>query len=154
MTFQPNLFTTAADARAFMAAGKATVTLRSKATGARFTYKIKASQDGNIHFVSVLSGPDNENTYSYFGYIRRGVFFHGGAKARAGLDAPCVRAFSWTWGRLQVDRLPSEVEIWHEGRCGRCNRKLTVPASIANGIGPECATREISSSGRFMAEAV
>jgi len=45
------------------------------------------------------------------------------------------------------------LEIWHEGRCGRCNRKLTVPASIALGIGPECGQREHSLSQRFMAEA-
>lgn len=28
------------------------------------------------------------------------------------------------------------------GVCRRCNRKLTVPASIESGIGPECAGRE------------
>jgi hypothetical protein len=33
------------------------------------------------------------------------------------------------------------VEFWHEGKCCRCGRKLTVPASIASGIGPECATK-------------
>lgn len=29
-----------------------------------------------------------------------------------------------------------------EGRCARCGRKLTVPASIANFMGPECAGRK------------
>jgi hypothetical protein len=149
-----NLFTTASDARAFMAAGKATVTLQSKATGVRFTYKIGVSEDGQIHFVSLLRGADNETAFSYFGYIRRGVFFHGAAKAKVAHDAPSVKAFSWAWRALQLDVLPAALEIWHEGRCGRCNRKLTVPTSIANGIGPECATRELGMSARFMAEAV
>ncbi len=27
----------------------------------------------------------------------------------------------------------------YEGRCSRCGRKLTVPASIHHGLGPECA---------------
>lgn len=31
------------------------------------------------------------------------------------------------------------VEVWHEGSCGRCGRKLTVPSSIETGLGPECA---------------
>lgn len=30
------------------------------------------------------------------------------------------------------------VEIWHEGKCGRCGRQLTVPESIESGFGPEC----------------
>jgi len=150
---QRNLFTSAANARAFMAAGKATVTLQSRRTDTRFTYKITASQDGNIHFVKVLTGADNESSYSYFGYIRRGVFFHGGTKAKAGYDAPSVRAFDWTWKMLARDELPALLEIWHEGRCGRCNRKLTVPSSIALGIGPECGQREHSLAQQFMAEA-
>lgn len=28
-----------------------------------------------------------------------------------------------------------------EGRCARCGKELTVPASIHNGLGPECAKR-------------
>jgi hypothetical protein len=30
------------------------------------------------------------------------------------------------------------LEVWHEGRCGRCGRALTVPESVERGIGPEC----------------
>lgn len=145
---QPNLFTTAADARAFAQAGNATLTLRSKTTGTRFTYKIQAPIENDVRqlnsamrFVKVLTGADNENSYSYLGYIRRGVFFHGGAKAKVGRETPSAMAFIWTWMKLQQDVLPESVEIWHEGRCGRCARKLTVPASIATGFGPECADR-------------
>lgn len=131
--------TTAADARRFLEAGNATVTVRSRATGNRFTYRVRKSQDGAISFVSLLKGPDNESSYAYFGYVRRGVFFHGGQKARVGRDAPSAKGFEWLWKSLQQDHMPSTVEVWHEGRCGRCNRKLTVPSSIASGIGPDCA---------------
>jgi hypothetical protein len=34
--------------------------------------------------------------------------------------------------------LGATLEFWHEGRCGRCGRRLTVPDSIASGYGPEC----------------
>jgi len=123
----------------FMLAGNATVTLRSAQTNARFTFRIRASEDGRIHFVSLLNGPDNETAYAYFGYIRRGVFFHGGAKAKVGADAPSAKAFSWSWMKLSQNTMPPKLEIWHEGRCGRCARKLTVPESVASGFGPECA---------------
>ena len=33
------------------------------------------------------------------------------------------------------------VQVWHEGRCGKCGRKLTVPESLTSGLGPECAGR-------------
>ena len=151
---QSSPFQTAEAARQFILAGNATITLRSKATDARFTYKIRAKDDGAIHFVSLLRGADNESDFSYFGYIRRGVFFHGGHKARVNRDAPSAAGFEWAWKSLVRDHLPVTLEIWHEGRCGRCGRKLTVPSSIANGIGPECAERVgfASMSRTFIAE--
>lgn len=145
----PNLFDTAEQARRFMRAGNATVTLRSKATDTRFTYKIQAPAENDrrncqsdMRFVKVLTGSDNDNSYAYLGYIRRDVFFHGGHKTRIGADAPSALAFSWTWRQLACGVLPDRVlEIWHGGRCGMCGRKLTVPSSIAAGIGPDCAER-------------
>jgi hypothetical protein len=40
-------------------------------------------------------------------------------------------------------KTPAEVdlEVWHEGRCGACGRRLTVPESIERGLGPECYGR-------------
>lgn len=144
-------FEDAQSAMAFMMAamaGKAaTVTFVSKATQARFTYKISRPQprDGEqedlgngMRFVSVLNGPDNWSNYQYFGYIRRGVFFHGRAKAKVGENAPSVKAFDWAWRQLAQGNMPSSLEVWHEGKCGRCGRKLTVPSSIRSGFGPEC----------------
>lgn len=166
---QSHPFTSAEAARTFVLGGNATVTLRSKATDTRFTYKIQAPHNpGNegtnaarnvnsdFRFVKVLTGADNETSYSYLGYIRRGVFFHGGSKTRVGWDAPSHKAFAWGWKALARDILPDAMEVWHEGRCGRCNRKLTVPSSIASGMGPECAERTgvAALSRDFRAEAV
>ena len=141
-----NMFTTPAAARAFVLGGNATVTLVSLKTGARFTYKIKAgiNPDDEIFFVSLLNGPDNEADFKYLGRIARGTFWAGRKTPRPGdigKDAPSTKAFSWVWDFLVRDRMPG-VEIWHEGRCGRCNRKLTVPASIKSGFGPECVKME------------
>jgi len=136
-------FTTAADARAFITGGNATVTLVSTNTGTRFTYKIRARDEGAMHFVSLLSGPDNENDYRYLGRIDASARFWAGRRnpkpGDVGADAPSSLAFQWAWERLAKGVLLDSLEIWHEGRCGRCNRKLTVPESLKSGLGPECA---------------
>jgi uncharacterized protein DUF6011 len=144
----PHLINSPTRALAFMLAGNATMTLRSKKTGTRFTYRVRANHDGAVHFVALLRGENNEGDRfcqprrrSYFGYVRRGVFHHGGAKAKVEYDASSVKAFSWTFKQITQGEMSNQLEIWHEGRCGRCGRKLTVPESIASGIGPECAEK-------------
>jgi hypothetical protein len=48
--------------------------------------------------------------------------------------------FPWTFARLQAGKaLPASIEIWHEGGCQCCGKRLTVPASIELGMGPDCA---------------
>jgi len=135
-------FTSAESALAFVRAGKATVTLVSVKTGVRFTYRATAKDD--CIFVGLLNGPDNTSDYKYLGRIARGIFWAGRKSPRPGdisPDAPSARGFDWAWRHLVKGELPESLEIWHEGRCGRCSRKLTVPASIASGFGPECAGR-------------
>lgn len=128
-----------ATARRFILGGKAKVTLVSRKTGTRYTYSIKASADGSIHFVALLTGADNESAYSYIGTIRRDVFSHGGRKAKVAYEAPSVRAFAWAWNRIARGIDVSDLlECWHEGQCARCGRTLTVPESIDSGFGPEC----------------
>jgi hypothetical protein len=134
----------------FALAGNARMTLVSKATGTRFTYKISQCDDKEgLWFVSLLRGPDNEADYQYLGTIRENssdkytrYVYAQGLKSRVSREAPSARGFDWAWGYLGRRRgleIPPSLEIWHEGRCGRCNRRLTVPESVARGLGPECA---------------
>jgi hypothetical protein len=135
----------------FVLAGRAKFTLVSKATGARFTFRVSVPKDlepgvDPIHFVSLLTGADNESAYSYFGYVKRGVFYHGRAKAKVAETAPSCKAFVWFFRMLITQQIKplldaGKVEFWHEGACGRCGRTLTVPSSIASGFGPECIGR-------------
>lgn len=130
--------TEAEKARGFILAGRAVLTLVSKRTGARFTYRVQLAKDSDEpFFVSVLTGPTNTTDYEYLGIIRGGQFRTTRA-TRISADAPCAKAFAWSWARLARGELPAELEIWHEGRCGHCGRVLTVPESIADGIGPVC----------------
>jgi hypothetical protein len=128
------------DIRRYALAGKARLTVRSVASGTRFTYRIKSSGGlGPVYFVQVLTGSDNESDYKYLGFIRGGVYIHGGRKSKIGPTAPSNLAFAWFW--RNADALPASAECWHEGCCGRCGRALTVPESIRDGIGPECARK-------------
>jgi hypothetical protein len=141
-------FRNADDALLFARAGKATFTLVSKKTGVRFTFRVsqgtdkETGQKTDTYFVGLLSGPNNEADYSYLGYIRRDVFIAGRRNPKpgdVGPNAPSSKAFAWAWQKLVQGVLPDSLEIWHEGRCGRCARMLTVPSSIESGFGPECA---------------
>lgn len=140
------------DTKQFILAGNATFTVTSKRTGTRFTFKVQKSKDGGRHYAKLLTGPDNENAFQYFGTIfNASTFRHGNPdKTVITQNAPSAMAFAWLWQHLDnvpvkingqvVERPLDLVEIHHEGKCCRCGRKLTVPESIESGIGPECAS--------------
>jgi len=132
--------------------GNATVTIKSKKTGERRTFKIGAKKgEDDFFFVRLLTGPNNDawGDYSYLGIIVR--------DAQTGLldlrlsAKSCVKdrsnasylALAWTLRQLQTNpqNVTSQVEVWHEGRCCACNRPLTVPESIASGFGPICLAK-------------
>jgi hypothetical protein len=129
-----SLITSEADRERFIFGGKAVFTIVSKKTGTRFTYKVKGYPAKKLSFVSVLNGPDNWENYMYIGLIwndrNRGL--RAGNKGHG--DAPSFKALAWLLYHLDSDK----VELWTEGKCCRCNRRLTDPKSIALGIGPEC----------------
>lgn len=138
-------------ARLFALAGNARLTLVSQKTGARFTYRIRAKdvpeKEGaaapdatkTLYFVQLLNGADNTSDYTFLGTIFNGTDYRHGRKSPVSPDAPSAKGFAWAWSYLSKGQLPPGCEVWHEGRCGRCGRALTVPESIASGIGPVCA---------------
>lgn len=139
--------TDVAHAKQFVFAGKAIFTLKSAKSGKHITFKVKKpqtkSERGPSHFVSVLDHADGTGGYSYLGVISGGRFELGRKSPYCGqADAPQVTGAAWLFAQLMHNRLPDQCELWHEGRCGRCGRRLTVPESIASGIGPECAQKE------------
>lgn len=132
----------------FTLAGNATLTLVSKKTGKRYTFKVNKPNDWRaerpIWFVSVLKGADNTSDFGYIGEIRRNSVAAGTTVYNQGRKCwrdwyAASEAFEWFWDRVRNRRqLSDQVEVWHEGKCGRCGRKLTVPESVASGFGPEC----------------
>lgn len=131
----------------FMLAGKAHLTFQSRDTGMRFTYRIELAEERpgytrTCHFVSVLTGPDNSASYEYLGCIFDRRLYSHGQKSRIAMDAPSAVAFAWTWRTLSGGRMHPALAVYHEGRCGRCGRRLTTPQSIETGLGPVCAEKQ------------
>jgi hypothetical protein len=145
---------------AYLLAGRARTTIVSKQTNKRFTYKVEArrtsprregeTEEGyavrkaralrGVRFVMVMTGADNENDYTYIGHISEDRRFRLDRRSRLATETPSVRAWRWFW-RVLRERHDSldQCEVWHDGRCARCGRLLTVPDSVARGLGPVCA---------------
>ena len=90
-----------------------------------------------MFFASLLTGPDNGSDYEYIGFLKmpQPALIAG----RKGNPAhPAFKALDWALRHLAQDDMPEQLEFWHEGRCARCGRALTDPASIEAGFGPEC----------------
>mgnify|MGYP000493996543 CR=1 FL=1 len=134
------LLTTAADVTRFMSAGNATITLESQATGKHFTFRIKKAKDSPKTFVQVLTGPSNEENFTYLGMLLpnsfEGLFIT--KRSKFNRSSPPAAAFMFMCRGLSKGSIPDKLQVYHEGRCGRCGRKLTVPESITSGYGPEC----------------
>ena len=134
--------------KAYILAGDAKMTIVSKKTGERFTYRVKGKEEiqgtlGNpvpksLHFVSVLTGPDNEEDYRFLGTIFDGKVYVHGRRSSISSAAPSAMAFQWAWANLEGEKA-ERFELWHSGRCARCHRELTDPESISRGLGPVCA---------------
>jgi hypothetical protein len=147
-------FTDPVTLAAYVGAGRGTVTVLSTRTGTRFTFRFRVPKDragrpGNRRpvWVSVLTGPDNEVSYNFVGtlWIEPGTRseFRPSPKSPLSYTAPAARAARWFAAHV-IDapaRILEAAEVWHEGRCGRCGRTLTVPESIDSGFGPECGGR-------------
>lgn len=130
-------------------AGNSRLTFENEETGRHFTYRVRQPKDAeDVWFVQLLSGQNNETDYRYIGAIfRKGeqTEFRHTRKSTCSPEAPGFRAFDFVFRCATGQRnWPDALKVWHEGRCCRCGRTLTVPESVASGIGPECAGRMAS----------
>jgi hypothetical protein len=152
---QPRLLTDGERTRGFVLAGKSVITLVSQRTGTRYTYRIKAKEVRQGErptppwFVQLLRGPSNTRDYTFLGTIFEDLLAHdpqgrGGyrhsQKSPLSPEVASAKGFAWAWTFLSKGQLPPGCEVWHEGYCARCGRLLSVPESIAMGLGPECAS--------------
>ena len=118
----------------FIFGGKAFVTFQNPTTGNRFTYRVTKHKTDDIFFVSVLTNPD---TYQFIGSIKNFVFKYS-KKSNISFDSRSVIVFDYVLNHLGMGTLNSSIEIFHDGKCGKCGKQLTDPISVESGLGPKC----------------
>jgi hypothetical protein len=121
----------------FILGGKAFVTFQNPQSGNRFTYKVVKHKVDDIYFVHVLTNPD---VYMFLGTIINYGFRHS-KKSKIDRDAKSVIVFDYVFHHLGMGTLNSSIEIFHDGKCGRCGRQLTDPISVETGLGPHCRNK-------------
>lgn len=136
----------------FITAGKAFFTIecpqKPGCTHApHYTYKVsrKPAQDGwpEAYFVKLLTGPDNYSNYTYLGKLNphNGTVQLTGKSAYPADSYPVKllqRVLACIWAGNHAAYEQHGFRTHHAGKCGRCGKKLTVPASVESGYGPEC----------------
>lgn len=113
-----------------------------------YTYRVQRVEfnDKAMHFVKVLSGPNNTADYTYMGRLDtiRGSL-ELTAKSRVSKDTPsfliAARVLKALFEKREEAIKSAGWAVHHVGRCCRCARVLTTPESIEAGIGPVCAGR-------------
>lgn len=133
----------------FLTGGHAIFTLTNPA-GEYYTYRITEPKDFNdsypVWFVSLLTGPNNTQDYTYLGIMRKdrdsgALFITTTAKSKFDKDSKPVKVVQWALKKIQEGQFPEGYKAEHIGRCAVCGRPLTTPASLESGIGPICEGR-------------
>jgi hypothetical protein len=122
-------------------------TIQSSKTGDHRTFKIR-TQDEKAEFapgqriVSLLTGSENDSDSSYTGFaFIDDLGIHVWTKKRG--EGLWEKYAEMLWS-LALDSALSPwavkgFTIMGSGTCLRCNRLLSTPESVKNGIGPVCA---------------
>lgn len=123
----------------FLEGGHAIFTV-ANGKGEHFTFRIGRKDDTQPLFVGLLTGPDNEASYTYMGvFTPATASIRLTAKSKFTSDSKPVKVAGWAVKQVATQAtLPVGYTIQHAGKCCVCGRTLTTPESIDRGIGPEC----------------
>lgn len=123
-----------------------TFTVQNRLTGEHRTFRIRTQKDDasfapGKRVVALMTGSDNETSYTGFAFVTEDGLAVWNSKRTAG-GYVAYAALLWS---LAVDggfsQYADKYSLTASKKCIRCNRKLTTPESLAAGIGPECAGR-------------
>lgn len=117
------------------------VTIENPHRGTHRTFRIRTQQQDakfkpGSRIVSLLTGPSNTTGYTQLGEVTA-----DGIRLWRRYNTPHYRSLV----RVLLDPVHFQGlgAVYHiEGRCRVCNRLLTTPESIRQGIGPVCQDRE------------
>ncbi len=116
-------------------------TVVSAKTGEHRTFKVRsqkkdASFAPGMRIVYLLTGPNNQEDYTGFGFV-----VDGEIKLWSRFRTEQYTKLANMLTNLEEHREKGHVRVMAETTCRRCNRPLTNPSSILSGIGPECASK-------------
>ena len=116
-----------------------TVTIENTNTGNHRTFKINTVKNGDLkgkRIVSLLTGSDNWENYSGFGFVN--------ADGKINVFKKHKNSVHEVYAKMLENPAPFEskgAEYLFSTKCRICNKKLTTPESIKSGIGPICEGR-------------
>lgn len=117
-------------------------TVKSTRTGEHRTFQVR-TQDAKATFapgkrvLSLLTGSNNEADYTGFAFVDD-FGIHVWTKNRTEQYMALARMLE----HLQRHEDAGRVEVCAETTCRKCNRALTTPESVRDGIGKKCARGE------------
>jgi len=135
-----------------------TYTIQNLSSEEHRTFSIKTQPDGSRfapgkRVVALLTGPNNESDYQGFGFLNDdGIAVWKSKRGQGKLSAfdHYARILHLAVTSIHGDDEEVQGKIDYAGRtyevrlsktCRVCNRKLTDPTSIRNGIGKTCSER-------------
>lgn len=122
----------------FFSAGNAKFTV-SNPKGDHYTFRIGRREENQPFFVSLMTGTDNESSFTYLGLFNPETNeVRLTRKSRYTDDTLPVKVIRWAVKAVAANKVPAGYVVQHAGCCCRCGRTLTTPESIEAGIGPEC----------------
>lgn len=129
------------DIKNFVFGGKAIFTVVNTVTNKWFTFKVRQPKGNKeVSFVSVLTGSDNGTSYSFLGtYFSKSDSYKYSKKSSIGSSAQSAKVISWFFSKfINCEEKYPTIQVFHDGKCGSCGRKLTTPQSVKSGLGPIC----------------
>lgn len=127
--------------RNYIYGGRGIVTLKAP-SGKQHTYAFWKPTDDksfpdDIRFVYAIH--DGVKKF-YIGMIEQGEFRLTN-NSRFLPDTEIVKGARYIMRMATVENMVTPMELWHEGMCCFCGRKLTSEKSLSTGIGPKCSRR-------------
>jgi hypothetical protein len=145
------IFTEAKRFRKFCLHGRAEVAAISAITGKEIHFVISRERYRDVYHVNTTIQLRGSTFQKPLGQLcdKNGIIFKHAPGMRADIREQLensieVKAFKYIWKHIIAGNLPPKTTLKHRGKCGRCHRRLTDPASMQRGVGPECVKHKTS----------
>lgn len=125
----------------YVKGGRGIVTLHNPKSGNHRSYEFRRPNNpedflDDTLFVYVLT---SDNIWLYVGmYSWRTKYFRLTRASRFSYKHEIVKGIIYLIKMIRGEKPNTIMQVWHEGVCSVCGRKLTTPKSVMWGIGPRC----------------